>query len=453
MVHDSAVQCASLKERLHSKATELAAAAAQVAELKQQNILLASEHSHHLDALQEGYESRLRDYENMAHERHSSTNEEQRHAFEMAVQALEREVERAMDAAVHAAEQPVSASLPYSPSASASAYSSALDAASSSLSPSRGTIGGGGQAQQSSFHVTAVTLLKQQLLHRLDATFHALHQSRARLSAEAQQVQSQLQHQLASQSAVEADMSRRLAALGESHASEMRMVQGGGQQEQLLLDERAAVIRELKRRYKREQAASATIKTQLVQLRSQLQQMHEQHALDVQQWRDLSNAELRTSIHNVESIAAKRLDAENRLRRRAEEEADRSDIQREITMVSMVARPQLVGGWLLRLLAHVRCFSFVSSLFVCCSYVRACTQSEHKIFQLQQEKAQLITFFKQQLQEARMHSTNSRPGDPSASAASSRSDADALLDEKLKRHLALSSASIASAAASSFNSY
>jgi len=84
-------------------------------------------------------------------------------------------------------------------------------------------------------------------------------------------------------------------------------------------------------------------------------------------------------------------------------------------------------------------------VFACFSYVRACTQSEHKIFQLQQEKAQLITFFKQQLQEARVHSANARP--PAGS------DAEAILDEKLKRHLAQSSAAVASAAAASFNSY
>lgn len=366
-----------MKERLHSKSIELASAAAQVAELKQQNILLASEHTHHLESLQSGYEARLRDFENSVHERQAYGDEEQRHAFEVAVQALEREVERALDAAVHQAGQPLSSSS-YSPSASASAaYSSALDAASSSLSPSRGNAaGGGGQ----SFHVAAVTLLKQQLLHRLNSTFHALHQSRARLTAEAQHVQSQLEHHLSTQSAIEADMTRRLAALGESHASEMRVVQaagsGAGHQEQLLLDERAAVIRELKRRYKREQAAAATLKTQLVQLRSQLQQVQEQHALDVQQWRDLSGTELRSSIHHVESIAAQRLEAENRLRRRAEEEADRSDTQMQQSPSSLSGGPlrccPAPSSSLIRSPALL--FAVVSC--VCLLQLRACLHTE-----------------------------------------------------------------------------
>jgi hypothetical protein len=456
-VHEVQLDNTTLVERLARRDAEVERFESEAQELREQNILLASEHQHHLDAQERSFSARLSDAESRATQARSWATAEAKHLFENAITRLERETERAIAQGVQRAIEAHKGPTPATVAAAAAgmglvgtgsrgsvlplplsspgrsprggqqhaqssprSYDAPIDAASASLSPRRAAassptssgrvgsevfgdsghrslgspsssrhnnVGAGADESGSStsgddraFFAHALSLFKDQLLSNLSSSFSVL--SELRVSAESDSLRteaellaqvSSLKDMLQAQERLQRDLANKLREVAAAHQAEVGSLRAAAQQEALLLEERANVIRELKRRYKSAKTSVSGLTTSLINVRQALAEAQRNHAAEVAQWRDLSAAELAESVRSTEALAGRRLDAEAKLRRKAEEEAE--------------------------------------------NYVRAAQQSEHRCFLLQQQQAQLVTFFKQQIQQlVRPSSSSQQQPQPSQSA-------------------------------------
>ena len=219
-----------------------------------------------------------------------------------------------------------------------------------------------------SFYSSTLSLFHSTLLSRLSASFAQLHKDYERkeydfhtqISLLRQDVMF-LENQAKERKESEESLAARLHTVTQETEKEAKKLRAEVHEKELLLVERGNVIRELKRRYKREQELLAESKTHFSQLKVELNQARQQHSHELESLRDQCTKELHASLSQTESISQKRLEAENKLRKRAEEESER--------------------------------------------YVRQCQQLEAENFLLKQEKVQLTALLQRQLSDLRTASS------------------------------------------------
>lgn len=363
LTQESATQTATLSERLHAKAHEAETVSLELSHVKHARDQQLVEHTEQLHAMQDRFEAHLQEVESSYRERlhalQTTGVEEQRRTFELAMDQLQRELDRALHNGVAGRDVSIS---PTTPSSSEPAFTFHSP---SSSSPSRTLADSDDPALHSSlqsFYTSALSLFQSTLLSRLATAFTAMHKTAERREYDAVTQVSLLKQdiefhvvQATERRASEESLATRLQDLTASSSSELKKLRTQLHSSEQLLVERANVIRELKKRYKREQATSAGLKSQLATVVQQQGATNHAHHSDLASLRDQSTAELANSLRAADAIAQKRLDAERSLRHQAETESDK--------------------------------------------YVRACQQAEERVFLLQQEKQTLVSFVKQQMGE------------------------------------------------------
>lgn len=441
ILHQGAVQSATMNERLTSKTTELEHLQAEVQQLRHEREESQHAHSDQFHSLQERYQAHLHDLEAAFRERfqtaQTSGAEEQRRMFESTMDAVQREVDRAIQAGVHRE--------PFHPSASSSSASHVFSPASSQNAPGESgsaasrpfsfqptplsvasptSVGGlsSVDVQSSvnpslqSFYSSSLSLFQSTLLSRLSTAFTAVHKEAERKEYDFQTQISLLRQDLtfhtsqaAERKEAEESLAQRLHQTTQEGEREAKKLRGEVHEKELLLVERGNVIRELKRRYKREQELLVEAKASVAAIKTELAQARQHHVHELETLREQCTSELHSSLTQTESIGQKRLDAEHKLRKRAEEESER--------------------------------------------YVRQCQQSEAENFLLKQEKVQLTALLQRQLTDLRnaQHTTAEFAGHQRAVSASIQAQAES--EARLARMMVVTNPTDAHAAAAARAAY
>lgn len=329
-IHDGALTSTALQEKLTACEETIERLRDDIRIERKEKEDLISHHATQFREMQDHYSRQLTDMENHARERFSSAQshgiDDLKHSFGLSIDSFKHEFNRALDRGLNGQEI-VTPSL----------HSHREDIIFSPTSPRQRGInqsehdGTLGQSALQEHLSSSLNLLASAMLTSLSSAFTQLRKSTDRreydlntqialLKQEAEFHRSQAEQRKEG----EEQLSQRLQDLSLSSNNDLKKIKAELTDAQSLLEERANVIRELKKRYKREQSITAESKQQLSAIKSELANLRLHHQAELEQLRVECQKELNDSLTQAEAIAEKRLEAENKLRKRAEEESDKS---------------------------------------------------------------------------------------------------------------------------------